>query len=181
MTSFELDPVERITAGAVGEPGGRVFYVQAAAQGQLVTLLAEKEQVQALATAISRLLSLLPEVEDEGPEVPEEDLELEEPLLPEWRAGAIGLDFDEDRDRFVIVFHEVGDRDDEDESEGDVSVEADEVDRSSLRVTATRAQARALAVHAEAVCEAGRPRCRVCGLPMDPAGHVCPGLNGHRG
>jgi uncharacterized repeat protein (TIGR03847 family) len=180
MSTFDLDPVERITAGAVGEPGARIFYLQAAAQGQLVTLLAEKEQVQALAGAIARLLSLLPDVEDEGPEVPADDLDLVEPLLPEWRAGSIGLDFDEGRDRLVIVFHDVeaaGEDDDEEEA----VAEADAVERSQLRITATRAQARALAIRAEEVCAAGRPRCRVCGLPMDPEGHVCPGLNGHRG
>jgi hypothetical protein len=29
MTSMDLDPVDRITAGAVGPPGQRTFYLQA--------------------------------------------------------------------------------------------------------------------------------------------------------
>jgi hypothetical protein len=27
---------------------------------------------------------------------------------------------------------------------------------------------------------AGRPRCSLCGHPMDPEGHSCPRTNGHR-
>lgn len=167
-SSFELDPVEHLTAGAVGEPGHRVFYIQAGAQAQVVTLVMEKEQVQALATAIARLLAFLPDVEDEGPEVLDEELELQQPLLPEWRAGGMALDYVEERDRIAIMIHEATEEDDE------------EAERAVMRVTATRAQARALAIRGEEVCAAGRPRCRVCGLPMDPEGHICPALNGHR-
>jgi hypothetical protein len=36
---IELDPVDRITTGAVGEPGQRVFYIQGRRAEQLVTLL----------------------------------------------------------------------------------------------------------------------------------------------
>ncbi|HAI99827.1 MAG TPA: DUF3090 domain-containing protein, partial [Dehalococcoidia bacterium] len=28
-------------------------------------------------------------------------------------------------------------------------------------------------------CAAGRPRCFLCGLPINPDGHVCPRANGH--
>ncbi|MCA1833849.1 MAG: DUF3090 domain-containing protein [Actinobacteria bacterium] len=166
-TSFELETPDRLTAGAVGEPGRRIFYLQAAGGGQVVTLLVEKEQVQALAETINRLLAMLPDTDDEGPDVPDEDLDLAEPLVPEWRAGSMALDYDAVGDRIVLVIQEVPEEDAEDES-------------ASLRVVATRAQAQALADRGEEVCASGRPRCRICGLPMDPEGHVCPALNGHR-
>ena len=44
--SFELDAPDHFTAGAVGPPGQRVFYLQAREGGTLVTLKCEKEQVR---------------------------------------------------------------------------------------------------------------------------------------
>ena len=44
---------------------------------------------------------------------------------------------------------------------------------------ATREQMLSLARQGAAVCAAGRPRCQLCGNPMDPEGHRCPALNGH--
>jgi hypothetical protein len=38
----------------------------------------------------------------------------------------------------------------------------------------------ALARHGAAVAERGRPKCRYCGNPIDPQGHMCPAMNGHR-
>jgi uncharacterized repeat protein (TIGR03847 family) len=166
-SSFEFDPAERFTAGAVGEPGRRIFYLQAGGQGTLVTLLAEKEQVSALSQTIARLLELLPETEDEGYAPGDEELELVEPLLPEWRAGSMSLDYEESGDRVILVVQEA-------------LPEESEEEPATLRVALSRAQAERLAIHANSVVSAGRPQCRVCGLPMDPAGHNCPALNGHR-
>lgn len=166
--SFELDPVQRITAGAVGEPGARVFYLQARAGDQLVTLLAEKEQIRALATSIEQMLAALPDTEEALPLPAEpQDLALEEPLVPEWRVGPMALHYDADRDFIVVIASELID-------------DEETRDPSMARFTATRAQAQALAEHAETVVEAGRPRCRFCGFPMDASGHTCPAMNGHR-
>ena len=52
--TYDLDPVTRITAHAVGQPGQRVFYLQARRDRQLVSLIAEKEQIRALAQAMNR-------------------------------------------------------------------------------------------------------------------------------
>jgi glutamate synthase domain-containing protein 1 len=41
-------------------------------------------------------------------------------------------------------------------------------------------QARAFVLHALAVVAEGRPLCQLCGLPIDPSGHICPASNGHR-
>jgi uncharacterized repeat protein (TIGR03847 family) len=167
-SSFELDPVQRITAGAVGEPGARIFYLQARAGDQLVTLLAEKEQIRALATSIDQMLAALPDVEDVPIPAEPADFALEEPLLPEWRVGPMALHYDADRDFIVVIASEL------------IEDEEDPRDPSTARFAVTRAQAQALAEHAESVVEAGRPRCRFCGFPMDASGHTCPAMNGHR-
>lgn len=170
--SFELDPVTRITAGAVGEPGERTFFLQARQGDRLVTLLCEKQQIDALAVTLERLLDAMPETEDEGPPVADEDLDLEEPVIPEWRIGPMGIELEEERDMIVLVVQEAV----EEDPEGGEPPEG-----ASGRFVATRAQMRALAEHAASVVAAGRPRCRLCGTPLEAAGtHICPALNGHR-
>ena len=176
-SSFELDPVDRVTTGAIGEPGDRTFYVQAAGSGTLVTLLAEKEQVRLLAEAVGRLLAQIPDVSEAEPEPAEEELDLLEPVAPEWRVGEMTLEYDEAVDRVAIVLHEL-------RAEGEEGVPAAELltpEPAIARFVATRAQARAMALHALEVVAAGRPRCQLCGLPLEADGdHVCPATNGHR-
>lgn len=105
--SFDLDPVDRFTAGAVGEPGQRTFYVQARNATEFLTLLCEKQQVFLLARELQRVLAMLPDEGDEGGDVPGYDLELVEPLEPEWRIGAMSIEFDPERDRIIVLFREL--------------------------------------------------------------------------
>src|SRR3954464_10064459 len=53
---FDFDPPERFVAGTVGEPGERVFYLQASGAGRVVSVALEKVQVQALAEKLDELL-----------------------------------------------------------------------------------------------------------------------------
>jgi uncharacterized repeat protein (TIGR03847 family) len=175
MASRDLDPVTHLTADAVGEPGRRVFFLQAASGADQVTLLIEKEQVRSLA---ERLESLLPELAVARPEDPEEaraaegvELSLREPLEPDFRVGQLALDYDPGRDRFVMVVTELVADDDED---------AGSPEPREVRLWVTRPQLRVLARHGAQVVARGRPPCPLCGNPLDPAGHVCPALNGHR-
>lgn len=167
--TFDLEAVQRITTGAVGPPGQRVFYVQARRGNRLISLLAEKEQVRALAEAISQLLDDLAE---KNPSLSTSDdmlvtnMNLEEPLEPEFRIGQMGLGYDADRDMVVLVVQGMS----EDESSENAA---------TARFSATRLQMRALSTHAAQVVAAGRPICGNCGRPIDPSGHFCPQRNGH--
>ncbi|MGH2830988.1 MAG: DUF3090 family protein [Actinomycetota bacterium] len=174
-SSFNLDPVTRITAGAVGEPGQRTFFIQVRSDQELVTLQAEKQQVQVLSTTLGQLLEAIAEAgaeageepPDEAPPPAEADLELEEPLVPEWRIGPLAIEVDEDRMMIVLIAQESLPDESEDEP-------------ATARFVATPAQMRVLSEQAERVCSAGRPRCQFCGFPLEPEGHVCPAQNGHR-
>lgn len=166
--SFELDPVEWITAGAVGEPGQRTFYIQAEGQGVVVSLLVEKGQVRQLAQLAQELLANV------DVHITPDDLDttvqaLREPVTPTWRAGALSLGMDEDGSRFLLEAEELPAPDSEDQEVG------------SARFWMRREQIMALATHAAYAVEAGaRERCRLCGRPIDPVdGHVCPAQNGH--
>jgi uncharacterized repeat protein (TIGR03847 family) len=180
---MDLERVDRITAGAVGEPGERTFYLQARTGTELVTLMLEKQQVELLSASILDILSRVGKETAEGPS--EEELELEEPLEPVWRVGRLSIGYEEERDRMVLELEElVPEEEDEEEGEeegeqGGVMPELPEPDR--IRMWATREQMLALSRHGAAVAAAGRPRCEFCGNPIDPEGHTCPAMNGHRG
>ena len=166
--TYDIDGVDRITVDAVGEPGDRTFYVQAQSGPLIVTLLAEKEQVRLLAEALLQLLGTLPEV-DEGA-VPDADaLALEPPLEPEWRVGEMAIEYEDSSGSVEIMITEI-----EPEDEDATAIGA------RARVVVSRAQARALAMHTLEVVAAGRPRCQFCGYPLEPDGHICPAMNGHR-
>ena len=81
-----LDPAA-FTAGAIGPPGQRVFYLQVREGEVTATLLCEKQQVAALAEYFDGLL------DDLGPvpyAVASGDLTLEPPVEQVWRVGSIG-------------------------------------------------------------------------------------------
>jgi len=165
-TSFEIPEVDALTTDAVGPPGQRVFYLQARQGTQVVSLRLEKTQVAALVTYLGTLLSDLPTPED----MPTE-MGLIEPVVAEWVVGSLGVSYDEDADRVVLVAEELMAEESDDEQGGDAA---------RARITATRAQIAALAQRGAEVVDAGRPPCPLCGQPMNPEGHMCIRLNGHR-
>jgi uncharacterized repeat protein (TIGR03847 family) len=163
VSDFDLENPTRFTAGAVGEPGARVFYLQAVEGTDVVSLRLEKQQVAALGQYLQGVLSDLPAVPTE--ELPA-DMDLVEPVLPEWVVGTLSVAYDQDQDRIVLQADEL------------VDEEAGELG-SHARFHLTRAQVVGYCNHAESLVAAGRPPCPICGQPMDPEGHVCPRSNGH--
>ena len=168
-TSFDLPEPDRFTAGTVGPPGQRVFFLQASAEGHVVTLRLEKAQVAALAEYLASALADLPTPELES--LPD-DLELVEPVVAEWVVGQIGVVFDEERDRMVVQAEELLDED-----AGEAGAEPD---RGVARFALTRAQVAAFVGRAAELVVAGRPPCPLCGRPLDPEGHMCIKTNGHK-
>jgi uncharacterized repeat protein (TIGR03847 family) len=159
----EFDPVEVLAVGVIGEPGHRAFYIEARDQFRALTILVEKVQVQALAERAVEVL----QGEEVGPE--EVPAELSQPVRPDWRAGQIGLGLDPDRKMIVIVAQESAPDDDQ---------EADPETLATARVWVRPAQMLAFAVKSLELVASGRPLCPVCGLPIDPEGHLCPRKNG---
>src|SRR6266536_4172239 len=111
---IELDPVERITTGAVGPAGQRVFYLQGRKGDQLVTLLVEKQQVQLLAASVVEILARVGKETGQGPS--EEEMGLDEPLVAEWRAGRLSIGYQEERDLLMLEAEELLDEDEETEA-----------------------------------------------------------------
>ena len=164
---IELDPVDRITTGAVGDPGERTFFIQGRQSERLVTVTVERQQVELLSASLVEILARAGKETGEGPA--EEEMDLEEPVVPEWRVGRLSIGYDEARDLVLLEAEELA----QEAAAGG--------DPGKIRFWTTREQALALARHGVAVVAAGRPRCNLCGNPMDPEGHICPALNGHEG
>ena len=164
----DYNPVTRITVGAVGPPGQRVFLLQASQGTSTITLKLEKEQARTLATST---LELIEELDEKYPrsyskldEPLSSDLMIQEPMEPEFVVGQIGLGYDQENDVIVLVLQEI---------------QLEDQDASTARFWATRAQMKALGSHTMEVVDQGRPLCPLCEQPIDPDGHFCPKSNGH--
>jgi uncharacterized repeat protein (TIGR03847 family) len=175
---MELEGVDKVTAGAVGEPGQRTFFVQAREGERVVTILVEKEQLELLGTSILEILATVGRETGEGPS--EDELGLEPPLEPLWRAGRLSIGYAEERDLMLLELEELIEESDEDEETAEEPPTVEGPEPARVRLWATREQMLALARHAATVVARGRPRCRFCGNPIDPEGHMCPAMNGHR-
>jgi len=175
---MEVTP-QVFTTDYIGEPGERTFYVQTQAEEQTYSYLIEKQQVSALADRLRDLLMMIDEQDTIRSASPARDpaLKLDHPVEPEWRIGTMGLAYDEAGDSVVVVMQPVEAGEELDETD-DSTVFETESERT-VRFRLRRDQARAFILHALAVVQEGRPTCQLCGLPMNPSGHVCPASNGH--
>ncbi len=176
---YEFDEVDEFTAGAVGEPGSRVFYLSARHGRQRITVRCEKLQVKAISTWLRNVLNDLPPSENR-PLVGQSDLG----VAPDhaFVLGPIGLGYDRVNDRLLVQLEELIEADVDEDEAGDDATEVladatESVDRGHIRFYVTRGQADAFCEHADRVVAAGRPPCQWCGHPIDPQGHACPRLN----
>jgi uncharacterized repeat protein (TIGR03847 family) len=156
----------RFTAGAIGQPGQRTFYLFAEVDGTPMWFLAEKQQIRALG---SQCLEALPQTGLDVDEASVErlvaaGLDLPWPSSPEdvrFRVDTMALRVDQQTRMITVI---VTGTEDDQQASIDVSGE----------------QLRAMALQALASVESGRPICPKCQLPEEPDGHECPSSNGHK-
>jgi uncharacterized repeat protein (TIGR03847 family) len=173
-----FDRPARFIAGTVGEPGDRTFYLQAVDGPRVVSVSLEKQQVVMLADRIEQLLEQVIVRTGNALAAAEDDNDaLEQPIDEEFRVAAMGLKWDGDAGLVVIEAQAPVESLDEAE---DSLLEDVEDGPDALRVLIEPPVARAFVVRARKIVSAGRPPCPLCGLPLDPAGHVCARLNGYR-
>jgi uncharacterized repeat protein (TIGR03847 family) len=170
---IDLDPCEHITADAIGQPGKRVFYLQAWEKGQLaVTVLIEKPQLQSMAIGIEQFLGRIaaqnPDLSEASANYVEDKMRIHPPVDPHFRVGEISLGYDQGRDRAVVIAREL------------LTEEEDPESAAMIRFWCTRSQLRALARWGMEIVGRGRPICTQCGQPIEPEGHFCPKKNGHK-
>ena len=174
---FLFDRPRRFVAGTVGTPGERTFYLQAVEGNRIVSVALEKQQVAVLADRLEQLLDEV--VSRTGTALPATDLDaeaLEQPVDEEFRVSAMGLAWDGDAGLVVIEAQAPA----EDAAIAEETLLEDVDDGpDALRVLIEPGRARAFVDRARRVISAGRPPCPLCGLPLDPTGHICPRQNGY--
>jgi uncharacterized repeat protein (TIGR03847 family) len=174
MTRQEYVDPQRFVAGTVGEPGQRVFFLQAHDGPRTTSAALEKEQVRVLAERLDAMLDMLVRrgADETVPMVPADDDKdadpLETPVEEDFRVSVLRIAWDSDAER-VLIEAASEPAEDDDELSGDV-----------LSVRISGSVARAFVSRAESVVAAGRPPCPFCTLPLDPEGHICPRQNGYR-
>lgn len=175
----EFDEVDEFSAAAIGEPGSRVFYLNARSGGQRVSVRCEKQQVKAISMYLRQVLSDLPPPENR----PMIAGEAAAPVEQAFVLGPIGLGYDRNNDRLLVQLEEMVEADllgtpgDDDEATAELTADADAPERGHIRFYVTRSQADAFCDHADRIVAAGRPPCIWCGNPIDPDGHPCPRMN----
>ncbi len=178
------DPINRIVAGTVGEPGDRTFFIQVKSETGLTAVVVEKSQLQAL---VERLKAMLRELRrEEIASLDELNLsylqdndQLDYPISEDFRVGVIGISWDQLSQRVSIDMQAIGDEtimDLLDEEEAIQIEDAPDLLSCVLRI----AQVRSFISRSEKVIASGRQPCPFCGLPIDPASHLCPRANGYR-
>jgi len=187
---FIFDTPDRYLAAAIGEPGHREFYLQAGRGRNVVTVALEKAQVAALA---ERLHELLEEVSERGVELPVgveaiEGTGLQQPIVEAFRVGSMTLGWDGERAAVLIEARSLtaeevqaamsaGVTPDEDGDDDDEPANTESADVLQVHLSPTAV--RGFVAQAVRVIEAGRPPCPLCGLPLNPEGHICPRRNGY--
>ena len=166
QVKFSLGSLSHIEPKTFGEPGQRTFNLVTEAGDARCTLWLEKEQLFQLGLYLQEVVQALSQEDrtrqsqSTEPDGPNEGVSLE------FKAGQLLLNHDPESNSFRLLAYE---REDE---------EADE-EAASVSFWISVDQADTVAEEALKICAAGRPRCFLCGLPINPDGHVCPRANGH--
>jgi uncharacterized repeat protein (TIGR03847 family) len=160
---IELSHADFVTVDTIGPPGQRTFYLQAAQDDLVITLLIEKEQAAAIAVAIGGALQQLDAIDEE---FDLSGLDLIPPVEPLFRVGKLELGYDQERDMLVIAAEEL-------------TAEGEQGGR--VRIWARHEQMAALARKAAVAVASGRPICPLCDEVIEPGEeHVCVRDNGRK-
>ena len=164
-SSNDFGLLEGVGAEAIGQPGQRTFRLIARSSNASASLWMEKEQLNALGTAIQQQIVRLGRPASRERPVPLINAgDIPQSPDVEFHLGQIGLGFDETKDEFVVIAY---------------PVDPEETTESGWTGQLTLAQARSLSREIERVVNAGRPRCPLCGLLIEGATHNCPRANGN--
>ncbi|MFQ6026374.1 MAG: DUF3090 family protein [Dehalococcoidia bacterium] len=163
---YPLGTLAQIDAETFGEPGSRTFrLVLQSGQARSYVWL-EKEQLFQLGVYLQEALQAFSE---------EQKAQESRPSEPEWSGGETSIEFkarqmylNHDSASNAFFFQAL---------EDDATESGDEP--ASVSFWITTGQAEAVAQEALRICAAGRPPCFLCGMPINPDGHVCPRANGH--
>jgi uncharacterized repeat protein (TIGR03847 family) len=170
---------EMLGAEAVGEPGARRFRLFARGRrGETASLWMEKEQLDALAIAMERLLAhasgrmaLRREASADPTPPPSAPADFPEQAAVEFVVGQLQIGYDPDEELIFLRAASV------ESLLGNDLGSSDEFE-PEFSIAASRGQIANVSADIAGVLGAGRPRCPLCGRPMQE-GHICDKQNGY--
>ena len=169
---LEFSNPDRCVVGTVGEPGNRLFVIQVSQGNSLTSVSLEKQQAQTLGRRVGEIIDQLEALgQVSAPaEEPRDMGPLDAPLEVEFRVGAIGLAWDNQRGAIQLELFSM-----------ELGEQADDGDDNVLvQVWLPPGMAREFSLRAERVVASGRPVCPFCSQPIEAGGHICPRANGYR-
>jgi uncharacterized repeat protein (TIGR03847 family) len=159
---LNLGVVNGLVAESFGEPGNRTFRIRASTESGEMSVWLEKEQLVALGGAIEQILGRLTQDQGVSPRPVLTPAELTGEVVA--HAASLSLGFDTTQNAFALEASDLW----------DATLEV-----GSVVLLASRKQLVAVETQIDEIVLAGRPRCSMCGRPLDSDPHFCPPSNGH--
>lgn len=163
---YPLGSLSHIGAETFGEPGRRTFRLVMESGLARAYVWLEKEQLFQLGVGLREAVQRQTESDRERGSFP---------TALSWDGGEAVIEF---RARALSGRHDVETNSFYLQAQGDEE-EGSREEPPSVSFWITVEQAAALAEESLRICASGRPPCFLCGLPINPEGHVCPRANGH--
>lgn len=163
---FPLGTLSMIVAETFGQPGKRTFRLVLESGRARSHVWLEKEQLFQLGAGLREAVERQTEAERERGSAPTAPSWVGDETLIEFKARVLSGRHDPDTNSFYL------------QALGDAGEESED-DPPSVSFWITVDQASVLADESIRICASGRPPCFLCGMPIDPAGHVCPRAIGH--
>ncbi len=166
QVKYSLGSISYIEPRTFGEPGQRTFNLVLEAGAANCTVWLEKEQLFQLGIYLQEVVEAMSPEDKQRQGLTSEPEWSGEGISVDFKAGQMMLSHDPDSNSFRLLAYEL-----EEEGAGE------ETDSVGFNISV--AQAESVAEEALRICAAGRPRCFLCGQPINPDGHACPRSNGH--
>ena len=164
--SYDFEEPDLLSVIAVGVPGKRTFFLAIGEKEDWMRLWLEKEHLEAVSIAVDQFFDRLSQEYRQFSEEPEKRSSGDN--LPaglpsgEFEIDQIGIGFDQEEVVLEFLVHSLGPRN---------------MDGIQVTCRVNPGEVKRLGNQAREVCAAGRPRCELCGRPIDPTGHDCPMQN----
>ena len=149
-----------------GQPGRRTFNLSIESGDARCIIWLEKEQLFQLGVYLQEAAASYSEEDRAREGRRRESRESGRGVSLEFKAGQVLLSHDQESGSFRLMVYEIEDEEADREPE-------------SVDFWIDVRQAASLSEEALRICAAGRPRCFLCGQPINPDGHNCPRANGH--
>ena len=164
----DLGLVDSLTPESIGEPGQRTFRITATSSRGEAIVWMEKEQLFQIGVSVKQLTATRKEPSQPAEFVPDSPAG-PFPIAAEFKTGELALKHDGASDVFTL-----------EAKSGESDEENPSTEPDSVQFSFTRRLGEQMADRALEIVAAGRRPCPLCGGPINPDGHFCVKVNGHR-